>query len=206
MLAVTDNGAGMDSETKENAFEPFFTTKEAGKGTGLGLSTVYGIVKQSGGYVMIYSEVGRGTSLKIYLPRVDAPVDAKVPAEERIEIVHGPGSILVAEDEAAVRALLVRILEAHGYEVASAADGAEALSIASARGAPFDLLITDVMMPGGTGPELAQRLGLKTLYVSGYPGEAITLQGVLPDGVSFLQKPFSQADLARKVHRIFNET
>ena len=206
MLAVTDNGTGMDAQTNARIFEPFFTTKPVGKGTGLGLATVYGVVQQSGGYIWLYSELGHGTSFKIYLPRVDA--DGPQPAEEeqRASALDGSETVLVAEDEEAVRLIIAKALEARGYRVLSARDGTEALELAAGHGR-IDLLVTDVVMPDMNGRELSRclteaRPNLRTLYLSGYTDDAMLHRGVLQEGVAFLQKPFSLGALARKVRDV----
>jgi PAS domain S-box-containing protein len=203
LLAVTDTGEGMDEATRSRIFEPFFTTKEAGQGTGLGLSTVYGIVKQSGGFIWVYSEVGHGTAFKIYLPRVDEQPDARPepPAEPPRTTAPRPGvRVLLVEDDTGVRGLMAELLDSAGYAVRSTGRPSEALALAEE--SPIDLLITDVIMPEMSGRELAQRLaerqpGLPVLYVSGYAGEAIARHGGLGPGAWFLQKPFGEADLLR---------
>src|SRR5437867_9182454 len=157
MLAVTATGTGMDAPTKVRIFEPFFTTKPVGKGTGLGLATVYGAVQQSGGYIWLYSEVGQGTSFKIYLPRVDA-VRAPAPVAEAAVVLDGSETVLVAEDEDAVRQIIERALQARGYRVMVARDGSEALVLAGRHAGQIDLLVTDVVMPDLNGRQLSQRL------------------------------------------------
>ena len=206
MLAVTDTGTGMDAPTKARIFEPFFTTKPVGKGTGLGLATVYGAVEQSGGYIWLYSEVGQGTSFKIYLPRVDA-VRASAPLAEAAVVLDGSETVLVAEDEDAVRQIIERALQARGYRVMIARNGSEALALAGRHAGQIDLLVTDVVMPDMNGRVLSQRLmevrpAIKTLYLSGYTDDAILHHGVLQEGVAFLQKPFSLGALARKVRDV----
>jgi len=208
MLAVSDTGTGMTPETRARIFEPFFTTKEKGKGTGLGLSTVYGIVKQSGGYVWVYSELGRGTTFKIYLPRVDAAPDTLLPAREP-STVAGTETILLAEDDAVLRPLAKGLLEKLGYTVLDAADAVEALEAARQYTEVIHLLLTDVVMPGASGRELARRLeshrpDVKVLYVSGYTDDAIVHHGMLEPGLNFLQKPFTPAALARKVREVLD--
>jgi CheY-like chemotaxis protein len=203
MLAVTDTGCGMDRATLSRIFEPFFTTKPVGQGTGLGLATVYGIVKQTNGSVFAYSEVGIGTTFKVYLPCSEAPrpgLEMTPPPAA----LGGRETVLLVEDEESVRALTRRVLHAKGYEVLEAASGAEALALVARHTGPLHLLVTDVVMPRMSGRELATRLaevrpGVKVLYVSGYTDDAVVRHGVLEAGAMFLQKPFSPDALARKV-------
>jgi CheY-like chemotaxis protein len=209
MLAVSDTGHGMDKETQQRIFEPFFTTKDKGKGTGLGLSTVYGIVQQSGGYIWVYSEVGRGTTFKIYLPRVEDEADGPEPVAEPAVTRAASETLLLVEDEASVRELLRELLEAAGYVVLEAARPAEALQIAQSRAEPIQLLITDVVMPEMTGPELARRLaelrpGLRMLFLSGYTEGVVADKGLLRDGAHFLQKPFTTDTLEAKVREVLD--
>jgi CheY-like chemotaxis protein len=209
MLAVSDTGCGMDAETQLRIFEPFFTTKEKGKGTGLGLSTVYGIVKQSGGYVFAYSELGRGTSFKIYLPRVDEAAADSVPERQARIGLRGSESILLVEDEESVRELIAEALKSQGYNVLVAGNGQEALALAAPANCHIDLLISDVVMPGMSGRELAKRMagsrpGMRVLYLSGYTEDAIVHHGVLDPGTAFLQKPFSLDALACKVREVLD--
>lgn len=210
MLAVSDTGVGMDEATQRRIFEPFFTTKPRDQGTGLGLATVYGIVKQSGGYVWAYSEPGRGTTFKIYLPRVDEPA-ARMSETHVPDAAIGRGSetIMLVEDEDSVRALSRTVLERLGYRVLVAANPQEALAMMATHSEPIDLLLTDIMMPGDTGPELFRRLSAvrpttRVLYTSGYADQAIISRGVLEAGAPFLQKPFSVAALARKVREVLD--
>ena len=210
MLAVSDTGSGMDEATRAKIFEPFFTTKAPGQGTGLGLSTVYGIVKQSGGNIWVYSEVGRGTTFKIYLPRVTAAAEA---APEPV-VATDPGgheTILLVEDSEGVHNLAVRVLRARGYTVLTAHSGAEAETVARTHQGPIHLLLTDVVLPQVGGPELAKRLAaqrpqLKVLFMSGYTDNSIVHHGVLAAGVSYLQKPFTPEGLARRVREVLGAT
>src|SRR6266498_2394674 len=208
MLAVSDTGAGMDATVRAHLFEPFFTTKEVGKGTGLGLATVYGIVKQSGGYISVYSEPGHGSSFKIYLPRIATPARAAA-GPQKGGPARGTETVLVVEDEPAVLSLSRRALEAQGYVVLAASDAASALRVVERHGGMIHLLLTDVVMPGLSGRELAdqlagQRPGIRVLYMSGYPGDAVVQHGTLPSGSAFLQKPFSPDGLARKVRDLLD--
>ncbi len=207
MLAVTDTGDGMDEETRRRIFEPFFTTKKAGKGTGLGLSTVYGIVKQSGGDIRVYSEPGQGTTFKIYLPRGAGEVEPEEAATEPAKPLTGTETVLLAEDEEVVRELAKRILTHYGYRVLAAANGGEALLICENRKEMIHLLLTDLVMPEMSGRELCDRLaplrpGMKSLYMSGYPDTAVFHQRALEPGMPFIQKPFSPESLARKVREV----
>lgn len=209
MLAVSDSGSGMDGQTQARIFEPFFTTKEAGKGTGLGLSTVYGIVKQSGGNIWVYSEVERGTTFKVYLPRVDEGTENYIRSAESKEAVRGAETILLAEDEEMVRLLARQVLEVHGYQVLEAANGGAALLICERHHEPIQLLVTDVIMPEMSGRELAERLAplrpeMRVLYMSGYTDDAILHRGVLDEGANFIQKPFPTDALARKVREVLD--
>jgi two-component system, cell cycle sensor histidine kinase and response regulator CckA len=208
MLAVTDTGVGMDAQTKAKAFEPFFTTKGKGKGTGLGLSTVYGIVKQSGGYIWVYSEVGRGTTFKVYLPRVDAPAQPLAPPRETGTLA-GTETILLAEDDEMLRPLSQGLLEKLGYQVLAAENATQALALAGAHVGPIHVLVADVVMPGASGRELARRLAevrpdTKVLFVSGYTDDAIVHHGMLEPRLNFLQKPFTPDALARKVREVLD--
>jgi two-component system cell cycle sensor histidine kinase/response regulator CckA len=208
MLAVSDTGQGMSREIQTRVFEPFFTTKEKGKGTGLGLSTVYGIVKQSGGSIWMYSEPGQGTTFKIYLPRVDAVVDDNVVAP----ILNGHGgneTILLVEDEDSVREVASRILRRQGYSVVEASNGTEALREFGERGREFDLIITDIVMPGMGGLELAQRVrewapAARILFTSGYTEDAVLRRSFLDPGAEFIEKPFTPAHLAERTRQVLD--
>jgi len=209
MLSVSDTGVGMTPEVKERIFEPFFTTKEKGKGTGLGLSTVYGIVKQSGGNIWFYSEPGQGTTCKIYLPRVDEPLEEVRGAMIGEELPRGSETILVVEDEEEVRKLALRSLKRQGYKVLEASNGSEALMICEEQKEPIHLILTDVVMPKMGGKELADRLKtirpeIKVLFTSGFTNNAIAHHGVLTPGIAFLEKPFSPAALAQKVREVLD--
>src|SRR5579859_593843 len=209
MLAVSDSGIGMDAATQAHMFEPFFTTKEKGKGTGLGLATVYGIVKQSNGYIWVYSEPGQGSTFKIYLPRVEADI-AESPAEETSPVVHQASeTILVVEDEVALRSLVKGVLRGKGYTVLEASHAEAALSICEKHTGPIHLMVTDVIMPQISGRELATRVAnsrpeMKVLFMSGYTNEGIVHQGVLDRDTAFLQKPFTPSSLARKVREVLD--
>ena len=204
MLAVSDTGTGMDAETQARIFEPFFTTKEQGRGTGLGLATVYGIVKQSGGYIAVYSEVGRGTVFRVYLPRAGTEQPTPLaPLAVPLALPAGNGTILLVEDEANVRGLVEKVLGRHGYTVVTATDGKDALAVAAAAGG-VDLILTDVVMPHLSGPELVDRLRLshptaKVVYMSGYTDDAMIDRGVVGPEVTFLAKPFNTRDLLKTV-------
>jgi signal transduction histidine kinase/ActR/RegA family two-component response regulator len=209
MLSVSDTGMGMDAETQKRIFEPFFTTKEMGKGTGLGLSTVYGIVKQSGGNIWTYSEVGKGTTFRVYFPRVQGKAESQLKiAEEALPL--GEETILLVEDETNVRALTRENLRACGYNVLEAANGPDALDILTRHAGPVQLLLTDVVMPLMSGRELAERVqktrpGLAVLYVSGFTDDTIVHHGVLDAGTEFLEKPFTLRTLARKVRSVLDK-
>lgn len=212
MLTVSDNGTGMEAAIQERIFEPFFTTKGKGKGTGLGLSTVYGIVKQSNGFIWVYSEPGKGTSFKIYFPAaVDGEVTKSAAEKEEKEQMDAEGAenVLVVEDDAAVRSLAIRILRDRGYNVLEASNGIEALNVARLTDTSLDLVITDVVMPEMGGKELVSSLesilpAVKVLYISGYTDDAIVHHGILDPGVAFLQKPFTGESLARKVREVLD--
>jgi two-component system, cell cycle sensor histidine kinase and response regulator CckA len=211
-LSVTDTGSGIDPETAAHIFEPFFTTKAVGQGTGLGLATVHGIVSQTGGQVRVYSEPGLGASFKVYLPPSDAPVAAEVSVDAAARTgSEGTGRVLVCEDEPLVRRLVERILKRHGYAVIIAATPEDALELAGGAAEPIDMLVSDVIMPGMTGPDLAERVAalqpdIRTLFMSGYTAETITGRGNLPIGSAFLEKPFDGDALLRAVHDLLTQT
>lgn len=203
MIAVSDTGVGMNTVTQERIFEPFFSTKETGKGTGLGLSTTYGIVKQSGGHIWVYSEIGQGTTFKIYFPVAEKELSITETADESGE-AGGGETLLLTEDEEMVRTLATDVLEAFGYKVLAAENGAEALEISQSYKGKIDLILTDVIMPGIGGRELVERITasrpeLKVVYMSGYTDNTIVQNGMITTGHSFIQKPFSVNELVRKV-------
>ncbi len=209
MLAVSDNGCGMDAETQARIFEPFFTTKELGKGTGLGLSTVYGIVKQSGGHIEVYSEPGRGTTFRIYLPRIEEAAEAVEPGKAREQLPRGSETILLVEDEAGVRTLAKTILQTHGYTVLDAAQGKDAFLLSGQHEGLIHLMVTDMVMPEMSGREVAERLkplrpNMKVLFMSGFTDKAMVHHGELDRGMAFLQKPFTPQTLARKVREVLD--
>jgi CheY-like chemotaxis protein len=210
LLSVSDTGFGMDETTRARIFEPFFTTKEPGKGTGLGLSTVYGIIKQSGGFVFVESEPGKGTTFKIYLPQVAETGEVVARTVEPVRRSLGVETILLAEDEEPVRILARRCLEGMGYRVLAASRADEAQRVAEHHAGPIHLLLADVVMPGGSGPELAERLApghpeMRVLYMSGYTDDAIVHRGVIAPGIELLEKPFTPATLARKVREVLDQ-
>jgi signal transduction histidine kinase len=208
MLSVSDTGVGMSRETQKHLFEPFFTTKDLGKGTGLGLSTVYGIVKQSGGWIWVYSEEGKGTTFKIYLPRVDEKAEPSLPAAHS----NGNGgseTILLVEDEPTVREVAARVLRRSGYTVVEALNGADALSKCKEPGSRFDLIVTDIVMPEMGGLELAKRVKetqpfAGILFTSGYTEEAVQRRSFLEPGAAFLEKPFTPAHLAQRARQVLD--
>jgi two-component system, cell cycle sensor histidine kinase and response regulator CckA len=208
MLAVSDNGMGMDKETQNRIFEPFFTTKEVGKGTGLGLSTVFGIVQQSGGHIAVYSEPGKGTTFKVYLPQVDAKLET-VQTVVHTSAFRGTETILLVEDEDQVRSVAFGILRRNGYQVIEARNAGEALLLCEKHADPIHLLLSDVVMPQMSGPELAKRLAqvrpdMKILCMSGYTDDAVLRHGLVESGLAFLQKPFTSETLPRKVRAVLD--
>ena len=209
LLAVSDTGCGMSEETQSHIFEPFFTTKGVAEGTGLGLSTVYGIVKQSGGSIWVYSEIDKGTTFKIYLPRVDSAADDLKQNNAPLEMPHGTETILLAEDDELVRGLAKSVLDKLGYHVIEAVHGGAAMLISEQHEGPVQLLLTDVVMPEMSGLDLAGRLALmrpemRVLYMSGYTDTAI-YNGILDHGANFVQKPFSPSILAVRVREVLDE-
>jgi CheY-like chemotaxis protein len=209
LLAMTDTGCGMSEETRSRIFEPFYTTKEIGKGTGLGLATVYGIVKQSGGFIWVYSEKDRGTTFKVYLPRVVNPLTAARTKRGKTDL-RGTETILVVEDAEPLRALTKDFLAASGYSVLEAANGEEAIRLAQAFKGVIDLLLTDVVMPRMGGQPLVEQIkqvrpDMRVLYMSGYPNDGIVQAGVLSNGVALLEKPFTREILAKRVRQILDE-
>ena len=208
MLAVSDNGVGMSEETVGKVFEPFFTTKPLGSGTGLGLATVHGIVNQNGGWIWVYSEPGQGTTFKVYLPMLTAPPRQSEP-HVAIQPHRGTATVLVVEDQEDLRNLVIEVLESHGYRALGAPNGSAALEASSDRGLILDLLLTDVVLPGISGKELADQMvlsrpGLKILYMSGYTENVIVTWGVLKPGIDFLPKPLSPESLLARVGELFS--
>jgi PAS domain S-box-containing protein len=209
VLSVGDTGCGMDEATRARIFEPFFTTKGPGKGTGLGLAVVHGIVQQSGGFIDVQSAEGRGSTFRVHLPRLDAGVVPDAPAAAELHMPGGSETVLVAEDEDGVRWIERLVLASCGYAVLEARDAEEALRLAGRHAGPLHLLVTDVVMPGLDGRQLADRLaaqvpGLRVLFVSGYAGKAVLARGVTEEGAGFLQKPFTPIALARKVREVLD--
>jgi two-component system, cell cycle sensor histidine kinase and response regulator CckA len=209
VVSVSDNGSGMDAETRTHIFEPFFTTKEPGKGTGLGLATVYGIVKQSGGDIVVKSEPGCGTTFEVYLPRVETPTQERATSGATLNAAGGSETILIVEDEHAVRRLASTILSARGYTILEASDGDEALAALARHPGVVHLVLSDVVLKGMSGQESARRLselrpGIKVLFMSGYTNDAILRNGALEGGTAFLEKPFAPTGLARKVREVLD--
>jgi CheY-like chemotaxis protein len=210
VLAISDDGCGMDKETRLSIFEPFFTTKEQGKGTGLGLSTVYGIVNQSGGHIGLYTEPGQGTTFRIYLPRIEADGIRSEARVSKTDSLEGSETVLLVEDEVSVRELARRILEKYGYVVLDAAGYDDARRICEQHDGQIHLMLTDVVMPGANGREVANLVQplqpeMKVLYMSGYTDDTIVRHGVLDSDTAFLQKPFTPAALARKVREVLDK-
>lgn len=209
VMAVSDTGCGMDQKTKARIFEPFFTTKAPGKGTGLGLATVFGIVKQSGGHVTVYSEVGKGTTFRIYLPRVESTSESHSDEKPKLAPAKGSETILVVEDAEMVRNLACRILRNHGYTVLEAENGAMALQICKRHAGDIQLVLTDVVMPEMSGRQLAEhlrerRMSAKVLFMSGYTDDAVVRHGILEAEASFIQKPFTPSSLSQKVREVLD--
>jgi CheY-like chemotaxis protein len=209
MLAVSDTGRGIDAAVKDRIFEPFFTTKPLGKGTGLGLATVFGVVKQSDGHIEVYSEVGKGTTFKVYLPQTQEQPVLTV-TDSPLPVPMGQEVILIVEDEEEVRELVRDLLEANGYTVLTAGNGKEALTVCGTHKGTISLVVTDVVMPEMGGPELAANLKaayptIKVLFTSGYTDHAIVRNGELEAGVAFIQKPFTLVNLARKVREVLDK-
>ncbi|MES2604980.1 MAG: ATP-binding protein [Pseudomonadota bacterium] len=209
LMTVSDNGSGIADDIKQRIFEPFFTTKPVGKGTGLGLATVHGIVKQSRGHVAVYSELGLGTTFKVYLPIVNTETQPLHSANSK-HLPEGNETVLLVEDEEAVRALARQVLEGCGYTVLEAANGREACDLARAWHGPIDVLVSDVVMPELGGRELAEQLslmrpGCKILFLSGYSDDAVIRHGVLQSNYAFLQKPFTPSALAQKLRAVLDQ-
>jgi CheY-like chemotaxis protein len=212
VLTVSDNGEGMDTATLERVFEPFFTTKDVGQGTGLGLATVHGIVRQSSGHIAVDSAPGLGATFKVFLPAVEIDVQTSASADPAPQALAACGeTVLICEDDPSVRQLTTQMLRSAGYHVLTAATGAAALKVARQLQAPIDLLVTDVIMPEMNGRQVAhtlaaERPGMRTLYISGYTSDVIAHQGVADGNIEFLEKPFSQAELLRRVREVLDGT
>jgi CheY-like chemotaxis protein len=209
LLRVTDTGTGIDPEIQSQIFEPFFTTKDRDKGTGLGLATVYGVVKQSGGYIAVDSEKGKGASFSVFLPRLEQPAIQSAPVIAAPVSLGGSETILLVEDAEPLRKLAAMFLKESGYHILSAADGQQALQVARQNSGPIHLLLTDVVMPGMNGRVLGERLaasqpGMRVLYMSGYTDTFIAGHGVLEPGTHLLHKPFTQEALTRKVRELLD--
>ena len=209
LLAVSDDGSGMDKDVLEHLFEPFFTTKHVGKGTGLGLATVYGIVKQNNGFINVYSEPGQGTTFKMYFPRADAHSAEEQASPGESNGLAGSETVLVVEDEEAILGLAKTVLERHGYRVLAAGSPVDALDLANNYPGPIHVLVTDVVMPGMNGKDLNDKLkefkpGLKCVFMSGYTANAIAHHGILDEGIHFLQKPFSVKTIAEKIREVLD--
>ncbi|MHB8069113.1 MAG: hybrid sensor histidine kinase/response regulator [Desulfobaccales bacterium] len=209
MLTVSDTGTGMEAATQAHIFEPFFTTKEPGKGTGLGLSTVFGIVKQSGGHIWVYSEPGKGTTFKVYLPRLEEPALPLHPLEAPAASLRGQETVLIVEDEEQLRSVICQALRTYGYTVLEAHHGNEAILVCGRHRGPIHLVLTDVVMPGMSGGELIERLRplgrkMKVLFMSGYTEDTAVLQSLLAAGVPFLEKPFKMMKLVQKVREVLD--
>jgi two-component system cell cycle sensor histidine kinase/response regulator CckA len=209
LLSVTDTGVGMDAATRDHLFEPFFTTKELGRGTGLGLATVYGIVRQSDGHIVVYSEPGRGTAMKCYFPRTGAPASDQAASPDADETCRGTETVLLVEDELGVRLFAAAVLADLGYRVLEAEDGESALAVARAHGSRIDVVLTDVVMPHMGGRKLVENLaverpGTKAVYMSGYTSDAVVRHGILEHEADFLSKPFTPGALSRKVRDVLD--
>jgi CheY-like chemotaxis protein len=206
LISVTDTGSGIAPEIQSRIFDPFFTTKEIGKGTGLGLSMVYGIIKKHNGFINVYSEVGKGTAFKVYLPLTD-DVIGETPKNVSEELTRGTESILVAEDDTAILEMIRELLEDNGYTVYSASTGAEAIETFMAHQNVIDLILTDVIMPQGNGREVYEKIssikpGIPVIYMSGYPADLLTKQGGMVDSYNYLSKPISPSTLLKKIREV----
>ena len=209
LLSVTDTGTGMDEATRQRLFEPFFTTKEIGKGTGLGLATVYGIVRQSAGFIYVYSEPGLGTTFKVYFPAIEEEAPGFVPPTREPAFVGGTETVLLVEDQPELRMVAAEILRRHGYTVLEAIDGEEAVRVAGAAGGAIDALLTDVVMPGRGGRVLAASLlalrpSMRVVYMSGYADDTMLRHGIIDGELNFIQKPFSASSLLRKMREVLD--